>query len=165
MPEIIDAAVVNLSPAQAIDLALLVDLEARWENLRGTPARAPGGPGTQDLQGKQKAYEAFRARLAAYNKRYAPAHAAELLLNTPSRLGKWCRAMGRLYAQVEDHAQAPCPVHLVEKAYRWADRVADRAQRERLVRPAAPATLAAAIRDLDALAQWCDGLARVAPAA
>src|SRR5262249_46319944 len=107
-----------LDPAQVAELSLLVDLEARWENLRTIRSQDPeGGATTQDLQGKQKAYEAFRAKLVAYNKRYEPAHIPELLLNTPARLNLWCRSMRDLYLQAEHNPQGHCPVHLMEKAY------------------------------------------------
>ena len=118
MPEIQEASVGNIDAAQAAELSLLVDLEARWENLRKTPLQAAeAGATTQDLHGKQKAYDAFRAKLVAYNKQYTPAHVPELLLNTPSRLGKWCRTMRELYLLVEHNSQGHCPVHLLEKAY------------------------------------------------
>ncbi len=62
----------NLDLVQAAELAAVVELEARWENLRtGAPKPTPAAPTIQDLHGKQKAYEAFRLKLAAYNKRYA----------------------------------------------------------------------------------------------
>src|SRR5436309_2848376 len=108
----------NLAPPQALELSLLVDLEARWENLRKS---SPGD--LQNLHSRQKAYDAFHTKLVAYNKQYKPAHVPELLLNTPSRLGIWCRAMRDLYVQVEDDSRAHYPVHLLEKAYRWADRI------------------------------------------
>ncbi len=159
-----EAAVGNLDPAQATQLSLLVDLEARWENLRKAPSPDSGvGSATQDLQGKQKAYEAFRAKLVAYNKRYTPAHVPELLLNTPSRLGIWCQRMRDLYLQVEHDPQGHCPVHLLEKAYRWADRVGVRMHKDRVSRSTPPATIRAAIADLEALGQWCEDLARSAP--
>ena len=162
MSEMRETSVGNLDPAQATELALLVDLEARWENLRQTPSRDPEVvPTTQDLHGKQKAYEAFRAKLAAYNNRYTPAHLPELLLNTPSRLGIWCRTMRDLYLQVEQDPNAHCPVHLVEKAYRWADRVGVRMNKNRNSRLTPPDTIRAAIRDLEALSQWCENLAGV----
>jgi hypothetical protein len=163
MPEIKEVCDRNLDPAQAAELALLVDLEARWENLRNTPARDPGvSPTMQDLHGKQKAYEVFRAKLAAYNKRYTPPHVPELLLNTASRLGTWCRRMRDLYVQVEPNPAGHCPVHLLEKAYRCADRVAVRMGKEPVRRSTPPADIGAAIRDLEALCQWSDELARVA---
>jgi len=157
------ASVENLDPAQATELSVLVDLEARWENLRKDPSRdSEEGSTTQDLQAKQKAYEAFHASLVAYNNRYRPAHVAELLLNTPSRLGNWCRAMRDLYLIVEHAPRGRCPVHLVEKAYRWADRVSTRMNKDRVSRSTSPGTIPAAIQDLEALGQWCDDLAKVA---
>jgi hypothetical protein len=156
----------TLDPAQAAELSLLVDLEARWENLRKAPARGlAAGPATQDLHGRQKAYDAFRAKLVAYNKRYAPAHVPELLLNTPSRLGLWCRGMRDLYLQVEHDPRGHCPLHLLDKAYRWADHMAARLGKDRVRRPTPPGTIGAAVRDLEALARWCDDLAGVAATA
>ena len=143
-----------------MDLSLLVDLEARWENLRKTPSPA-GGHGTQDLQGRQRAYESYRARLVAYNRRYAPAHVPELLLNTPSRLGAWCRAMRDLYLQVEQDPRGHCPAHLLEKAYRRADRVGARLNKEPVRRSPPPSTIRAAVLELEALGRWCDDLVGV----
>jgi hypothetical protein len=164
MPEMREASVPNIGPAQAAELSLLVDLEARWENLRKTPSRAHEvGSSTQDLQGKQKVYEAFRAKLVAYNKQYTPAHVPELLLNTPSRLGIWCRTMRDLYLQVEHDPRVHCPVYLLEKAYRWADRVGVLMNRDRISPSTPPGTIRAAIQDLEALGQWCDDLVRIAP--
>lgn len=155
----------NLDPVQAAELAVVVDLEARWENMRTTPQIHDAPPTIQNLQGKQKAYEAFRAKLTAYNKRYQPAHVPEMLLNTSIRLGLWCRAMRKLYARLEHESQAQSPVHVLEKAYRWADVVAGKEKRVRMARSAAPESISAAIRDLDALALWCEDMVRMAPAA
>jgi hypothetical protein len=164
MPEMKVASVRTIDPAQATELALLVDLEARWENLRKTPLHASEAMATtQDLHGKQKAYEAFRAKLVAYNKQYTPAHVPELLLNTPSRLGNWCRTMRDLYLRVEHDPRGCCPVHLLEKAHRWADHVGNRMNKDRVSRSTPPGTIQAAIRDLEALGQWCDDLGKVAP--
>src|SRR5438105_3389192 len=99
MPDPIAAG--NHDLAQAKELALVVDLEARWENLRTSSQTAKSPPTIQDLHGKQKAYEAFRLKLAAYNKRYSPSHIPELLLNTGIRLGGWCRTMRELYLKLE----------------------------------------------------------------
>lgn len=157
MPEVTDAAGI-LSLAQAVELALLVDLEACWENLRLT-AEGDVAPGTtsRDLHARQKAYEAFRARLAAYNRRYAPAHLPELLLNTPPRLGAWCRKMRDLYLQVEHDPKAHCPAHLLEKAYRRADRIGARLNRGPVPRAAPAAGIRNAVEQLEALARWCEG--------
>jgi hypothetical protein len=164
MADIREIPVGTLAPAQATELALLVDLEARWENLRPTPSRpAEMQPTTQELHGKQKAYEAFRAKLAAYNKRYKPSHIPELLLNTPVRLEIWCRTMSDLYARVEQEPQVHCPVHLVEKAYRWADRVAARLGAAPLVRSAPATTIREAIQQLEDMIRWCASLAPAQP--
>jgi hypothetical protein len=152
-----------MDAAQAAELSLLVDLEARWENLRRTPLQPPEvESSTQDLHGKQKAYESFHTKLVSYNKQYTPAHVPEMLLNTPSRLARWCRMMRDLYLRVEHDPRGHCPVHLLEKAYRWAERVGARMNKERLSRSTPPSTIGAAIRDLKALGQWCDDLAKVA---
>jgi hypothetical protein len=161
MPEDAYAPAGFLDPGQAAELSLLVDLEARWENLR---KMAPGYS-LQDLQARQKAYDAFHARLVAYNRRYTPAHVPELLLNTPLRLALWCRKMRDLYRQVEQLPQGHGPVHLLDKAYRCADHIATRLQTDPASRPAAlPGTSHATAGALEALAEWCDSLASV-PAA
>src|SRR5262249_48114097 len=151
-----------LDLAQAVELSLLADLEAHWENLRAAASVAPGaGPQARELQARQRAYDAFHARLVAYNKRHRPAPVADLLLTTPSRLGVWCRRMAALYRQVEADPRGHCPAHLLEKAYRWADRVGALLRKDPVSRTAPPATTAAAVGNLEELARWCEGLAGV----
>jgi hypothetical protein len=164
MPDLKDFFKGNLDPAQAVELALLLDLEACWENLRASSSLSDVPPCTQGLQGKQKAYDGFRAKLKGYNKRYAPAHVPELLLNTPARLALWCRSMRDLYGQLEHIPHAPCPAHLLEKAYRWANRMADRMGKGRAIQSPSPDTIPAVILALEALRQWCEDLVHVAPA-
>lgn len=150
----------NLSSVQLTELARLVDLEACWENLRGDHPITPGKASSlKELQQKQKAYEAFYAKLVAYNKKYKPAHVPELLLNNAIRLGTWCRRMRDLHLLVPQDSQGLLPSHLLEKAYRWADRVAGKLQKEVLIRPTLASTLPAAVRELEELAQWCEALA------
>jgi hypothetical protein len=158
MKEMKAAAVSSLDAAQAVDLSLLVELEARWENLRKTPP-AQGQEArsvTENLQGKQNAYDAFHSKLLAYNKRYKPAHIAELLLNTPSRLVLWCRTMRQLYLRVEHDPRSHCPVHLLEKANRCAERMSVRMNKGCFTPSPSPKTIRAAIENLGALIQWCD---------
>lgn len=163
MQEMREAAMRNFDPAQALELSLLVELEARWENLRKTPSQTQEvGSVTQNLVGIQKAYDAFHSKLVAYNKRYTPAHVPELLLNTPARLAMWCRSMRHLYLRVEHDPKVQCPAHLLEKAYRWAERMSVRLNRGRVSRPTPPVTIQTAIQDLEALGQWCDDLASTA---
>jgi hypothetical protein len=159
MSELTAAAVSELDSEQAAELSLLVELEARWENLRKPPARAQeGAASTQDLLSIQRAYDAFRGKLVAYNKRFRPAHVPELLLNTPSRLAAWCRSMRSLFLRVEHDPRAHLPVQLLEKAYRLAERMGARLDRDRPQRPTPPVTVEAAAQNLEALCRWCDGL-------
>jgi hypothetical protein len=160
MPKLIEPSSGHLDSTQAAALALLVDLEACWENLRKPTLRVgEERSGTQELQGKQKAYDAFHSKLVAYNKRYSPAHVPELLLNNASRLKAWCWRMRDLYLRVEHDPCGHCPVHLLEKAYRWADQAAVRMNKGRVSRSAPPGTIRAAIAELEALAQWCEDVA------
>jgi hypothetical protein len=159
MPEMSKIPGGQLEPAQAAELSRLVDLEACWENLRKGPRPGPAAVClSQDLKAKQKAYVVFHDKLVAYNDRYTPAHVPELLLNTPVRLAAWCRTMRDLYRQVELVPEGHCPVNVVEKAHRWANRVAARLNKDHTGPSAPPGTIGAAIRQLEALARWCDGL-------
>jgi hypothetical protein len=159
MPEVRHVAEERIGAAQAAELTVLLDLEARWENLRAARSATPQvAPVTQDLQAMQRAYDAFRAQLRAYQARFSPTHASELLLNTPARLGRWCRHVRDLHLQA---GQAHSLVHLLEKAYRWADRLAGKMGKDRASHATPPGTVEAMIRDLEALAAWCDALNQV----
>src|SRR5207253_2970491 len=127
----------DLEPVRAAELSLLLDLEAGWQNLlhATSPALEPRAA-LHDLNGKQKAYEAFHTKLVAYNKQFPPGHVPEPSLNSPSRLGAWCRALRTLYLSVERAPQSRCPVHLLEKAYRCADRIGVRMDQGVFSRPA-----------------------------
>jgi hypothetical protein len=153
-----------LTPAQAAELAELVELEASWENLREAPPPAAARPASQGLHGIQRAYDAFRTKLGAFNRRCPPGHAPELLLNTPARLGAWCRRMRDLYLRVEDDPRVRYPAQLLEKARRRAGGIAARTGRDCPPQPAPPADRPAAARELEALGQWCDELAGVGAA-
>src|SRR6478672_10109713 len=150
------SALLSSSAAQPAELSLLMDLEARWENLRGNRIGNAGKEDTAHLQQKQRAYEAFHDKLTAYNKTFKPEHVPERLLNTAVRLGEWCRKMRDVLARLEQVPKVPYPGHLMEKAYRSADHVADRMQKERAVRPAPSGDVAGAVRELESLARWCE---------
>src|SRR5262249_6504201 len=159
MPEVPLIAEEEIGAAQAAALTVLLDLEARWENLRAARSGTPQVPSaTLDLQVMQTAYAAFRAQLKVYQTRFSPTHATELLLNTPARVGKWCRRARAWQLGAGHPARARCPVHVVEKAYRWADRLAGKRGTERASRATPPGTTEAVIRDLEVLAAWCDAL-------
>jgi hypothetical protein len=159
MPEVRDVAEQEIGVAQAAELIVLLDLEARWENLRAARQETPQVSSlARDLLVMQKAYDAFRVQLKAYQARFAPTHAPELLLNTPARLGGWCRQVRHLHLRAGQSAQAHSPVHLLEKAYRWADRLAGKRGKDRVSRATPPGPAEAVFRDLEALAAWCDAL-------
>jgi hypothetical protein len=160
MPDMKEVAVRHPEPKQAAELAQLVELEARWENLRRDSSRAKdGGSVTRTLLGMQRAYEDFHSRLVAYNKQYTPPYTPESLLNTPSRLATWCRAMRAVYLVVEHDPHIQSPVHLLEKAYRWAERMSVRIGVGPVSRSAPPDSIRAAVDKLETLVQWCDDLA------
>ena len=135
MPEVRLVPEEEISAAQAAALTVLLDLEACWENLRAARSRTPQVPSaTPDLQAMQRAYAAFRTQLTAYQTRFSPTHATELLLNTPVRLGRWCRQVRDLHLRAGHAARAHCPAHVLEKAYRWADQLASKRGTERVSR-------------------------------
>jgi hypothetical protein len=159
MPEVRLVGEEEISAAQAAALTVLLDLEARWENLREGRSGTPHVPSaTPDLEAMQRAYAAFRVQLNAYQTRYSPTHATALLLNTPARLGRWCRQVRDLHLRAGHAGRAHCSVHVLEKAYRWADQFAGKRGTERASRATAPGTAEALIRDLEAVAAWCDAL-------
>jgi hypothetical protein len=149
-----ERAAEDLAPAQAAELVEILDLEARWENLR---AERPGGtPGhdTVTLRNRQRTFEAYQSRLAGYMARYKTTRVPELTPNGPQRLGNWCRTVRAVLLR----AGEGCPVHAIEKAHRLAGRIAGRVRAEALGRDDLPETVAGAIRELDTLVRWCDGL-------
>lgn len=136
------------------ELAVLVELEARWENLRAS--RSAGRPSSlPELQTNQRAYEAFHGKLVAYNRSHAPAHVPELLINTAVRLEQWCTRMSALFTELADGAAFP--TQLLDKAYRLADGIATRRKCNRAFRPASGGARSAP-RELEALAKWCTEL-------
>ncbi|MCE9560886.1 MAG: hypothetical protein K8U57_02415 [Planctomycetes bacterium] len=149
----------KLDPVQAAELVRVIDLQARWENMRSNPTGAGGNAGfsTPDLQGRQKAYEAFRVKLAAYTARYRAAHVPEVTLNTPERVGIWCRAVRAVFRRASQEF-TEYPGHTVMKAHRLADRIASRLANEPAAREASVEGIAAAIRSMDAIIAWCDRL-------
>jgi hypothetical protein len=165
MSAIPEAPADNHSSAQATELCLLVDLEARWENLRmhQRSATSKAASNRDELHQIQKAHEVFFAKLVAYNKKYKPVHVPEQLLNNARRLGVWCDNMRNLHLRVQHDSKAHFPVHLMEKAYLRADRLADRIKRDRITRPVRLESIKAAINELEDMVQWCASLAPANP--
>jgi hypothetical protein len=145
---------------QAVALISLLDLEARWENLPRSEVRDDASATAKGLRAKQSAYDAYHTRLVAYNRQYRPAHDGESAVNSPARLGTWCRKVRDLLDQLDQDAAGP--IHLLEKAYRSAEHIAERLKRQAVGRTR-PTNTQTAARDLAALADWCDGLTNVIP--
>src|SRR4051812_11774005 len=103
-------------PHRAVRLAALIDLEARWENLRASRPTSPTGSLRQDLIVRQRAYEEFRVKLVEFNKNYTPPYVTDFARTTPVRLRAWCLKMRDLYRTFEHDSQIACPIHLLEKA-------------------------------------------------
>ncbi|HEY3787517.1 MAG TPA: hypothetical protein VGL71_01625 [Urbifossiella sp.] len=158
MSQLSEAAIEKFPPAQAIGLARVIDLQARWENLRDKAGRPASDYTTVDLHGRQKAYEAFRVVRAEYASRYRAAEVPETTLNTAERVSAWCRAVRAVFLRAES---GDCPAAALEKAYRMADRIAVRVKADPVTRESL-GNLADAIRALDSLIQWCDALTKMA---
>jgi len=153
----------SLTSARAADLLHVIDLEARWHNLPTGVSKTEAGSGLRNLQGKQKAYEAFRSKLIAYRSRFGSPYDPEPLLSNPVRLAAWCRAILDLCSRAESDSRVLCPVHVVEKAYRIADRVGARSHTAAERPGLPPTTIRQAIEELDSIARWCDSLQSAGP--
>jgi hypothetical protein len=145
----------RLTPAQATELAALLDLQARWECLLADSAAGA----TIDLSGRQKAYEAFRSRRSGYEARYGPAGVPEGTVSTASRLAGWGRAMAAVLRQADPGGA--CPIHLLEKTQRMAGRLATRLGRTPVTK-GSRGDMADAVREMDAVIVWCEAAGRPA---
>lgn len=148
MTQMTESAAAMLPPARAAELVRVLDLQARWENLR-----VGNTISTAQLHGLQQAFEAYRASQAAF-----AGHGdqvPELTPGGPDRLGRWCRTV-RAVCQGAD--PGGYPGHLMAKAYHLADRIARRAKADPPARGEAPADREGAARQLGEIAAWCDAV-------
>jgi hypothetical protein len=144
-----EAAAASLTPARASELARVLELQAEWENLT-----AERQDSTARLQGVQRAFDAYRGRLLAYTGRENGQASPELSLNKPSRLGNWCRTVRAVFLRAE---KCEVPTHVLVKVSRGAGRIGARLQVEPPVTEGVT-DLAGAIRQLDAVIEWCNVL-------
>lgn len=151
-----ESAAERLDPARAAELARVLDLQSRWENMR-----ADGGDSTAHLQSLQRAFEAYRAGLAGYVARHNSEQTPDLSPSGPKRLAAWCRAVRTVFRRAAEGCE--CPAHVVAKARRMADRIAARVGVESARPEPPPGDAADAIRQLDVLVAWCDGLTAPPP--
>jgi hypothetical protein len=154
----------GLSPAQAADLLHILDLRAEWENTRGEPAKGSPVPSATDLRTLQNTFEAYRIALADYSKRYKSEAVPDIAGSIAERVATWCRTVRAVLRRAEGHAGAACPAQVMAKVYRLADRIAERAQKDRVARGPAAGSLWAAIQEMDSVIRWCDGVSAPQPA-
>lgn len=157
MPQMTLALAETLDPVQAAELVRVLDLEAAWEAAKGTA----GEYTLRDLHLRQKSFEEYRARLAAYAASYRTTRVPELSPTAPDRLRVWCQTVRAVAARA---GGTEYPRNIVARAYRAADRVAGRLGRPPVERPA-PQAPDDVTRALEAIIAWCDGVKPVGPEA
>jgi hypothetical protein len=160
MSQMCESSGEKLTPEQAADLSKLLELLTRWENMRDYPATVEGVKAPAFLLDRQRAYEIYQADLRTYSTRYQTSQMPAVRSNTPSHIGDWLRAVRAVWRRAESKIGGDTPVHILEKAYRLADRTADRLKTDRFVRATMPRGVPAAVCELEALIDWCDRLVR-----
>ena len=159
MSQLTEALAEALPPAQAAALARVIDLQARWENLRDNPGKPPSEYTAPDLHVRQKAYEAFRAARADYSTKFRAIDVPETSLNTPERVAAWAKMVRAVFGRADG---GECPAAAVEKGYRLADKIATRLKR--IPVPRGPlATIADAVAAMGEVVRWCEAQAAPAP--
>jgi hypothetical protein len=118
--------------------------------------RADGGDSTAQLQALQKAFETYRVRLAEYTARYRSEQTPDLSPSGPNRLAAWCKAVRAVFRRAGEGGE--CPGEVISKAYRMADRIAERVKAEPVGRDTPPTDIAGAITQLGAVIVWCETL-------
>jgi hypothetical protein len=148
-----ESAAERLDPVRATELARVLDFQSQWENMR-----ADGTESTAQLQALQRAFEAYRVRFAEYRARYRSEQTPDLSPSGPNRLIAWCRTVRAVFRRAA--ADGDCPGHVVTKALRMADRIAERAKVNPVGRESPPTDIEGAIRQLGAVIVWCEKLVR-----
>ncbi|QEL17938.1 hypothetical protein [Limnoglobus roseus] len=149
MSQLSENAIAHLDAAQAQELVRVMELQAFWENLRETVGQKDLP--TSHLKDRQKSYEAYRSRLAAYTTKYRTFPLPELTQNSPKWVAQWFRVVKAILQRTNQVAGNELPVHLMLKAHRLADRIAVRLKKSPLEAFTPPTTWEAAVLQLDAL--------------
>lgn len=124
MSQISESAVAHLDAAQALELVRVLEIQAYWENLRESVGQKDLP--TSHLKDRQKAYEAYRSRLAAYTAKYRTFPLPELTQNSPKWAVQWFRVVQAVLQRTKDAPVGELPAELLAKAHRLADRIATR---------------------------------------
>jgi hypothetical protein len=90
-----------------------------------------------------------------YTARYKAAEMPETTLNSPDRVSVWCRAVRAVFLRAGHESGAECPTHVMEKAYRLADRIAARLKVAPVGRGSPLDGVGAVFGALEAVIQWC----------
>ena len=149
MSHMSETAVAHLDAAQALELVRVMELQAFWENLRETVGQKDLP--TSHLKDRQRAYEAYRSRLAAYTTKYRTFPLPELTQNSPKWVAQWFRVVKAILQRTADAATNEIPLQLLAKTHRLADRILVRLKKTPLASFTAPTTWEAALAQLDTL--------------
>lgn len=151
MTQMTERAAEGLAPGRAGELVRVLDLQARWENMRAGSKTSTG-----QLHELQKAFEAYRASRAAYTGRGSEDQVPELTPSGPDRLGRWCRTVRAVCRRADPGCGHPA--HVLAKVYHLADRIAVRVRTAPPGRGEPPTDMAGAVRQLGEIVAWCDAL-------
>ena len=151
MPRLTEAAAAALSPAQAADLARVLDLQAEWQNLKEDGRDYSAAR----LHGLQRTFEAFRVALAAYAGRYGADPVPERTPATADHLAAWCRVARAVVRRADPWPGGGGPAQVAARAYRLADGLAGRLGREPVARSAGATARDDVLAALEAVRAWC----------
>ncbi|HJZ58965.1 MAG TPA: hypothetical protein VKE74_28740 [Gemmataceae bacterium] len=151
MPPLTESTAERLATEQATALVRVLDLQALWEAHRDDPAKSASS--TPDLRERQRAHDAFQAALRDYTSRYGNTVLPEPTQVMPKRLAIWCRVLRGLFRR----AEGECPVQVMAKVHRVADRIAERTG-EQPPECGQAEDMAGAVREMDAVVAWCERL-------
>jgi hypothetical protein len=140
----------QLSPAQAIKLVKVLELEACWESMK---VRLGSDSSLAMLRARQSAFDAYHNALAEYSKKHSQS-VPEVMRSGPKGIAAWCRMMRAIFRQAE-LAGSTSTVHVIAKGFQMAERIAELRKIEPISRGEASTGLPDAIRKLDEIIAWC----------
>ncbi|WP_238537854.1 hypothetical protein [Zavarzinella formosa] len=142
-----ELAALRLTPARAAEWVRVIELKCQWENLRAGACYS-----IPHLHLLQRAFADYREAMMAYTSGDRNEGMPDLSPNVPDRLRWWCRTVRAVLRRCEN---TESPGHIVNKAHKSADLIAAKLKTATgKWEPAAD--LSAAIRQLDAVIDWCD---------
>lgn len=140
----------NLSPAQAMKLVQVLELEACWEGMK---VRSGSDTTLTMLRARQIAYDAYHNALVDYTKKHSQG-VPEVMRSGPKGIAAWCRTMRAIFRQAELAGSTPT-VHLIAKGFQMAERIAELRKIDPITRGVESTGLSDAIKKLDEIIVWC----------